>query len=390
MAASGTETGDTVVRLIEELLTRAIRERASDVHFEPTDRHLLVRFRLDGLLHDVEELPHHLAENIVARLKVLAGLLTYRIDIPQEGSFEASAVTEGKDLPGLDLRVATFPTIRGERAVVRLLYSTEGIKTLDDLGLSREIVSSLRRATERPAGMILVTGPAGTGKSTTLYALVRRMLTAMPGRSVVALEDPVEQRVDGLTQIQIAPHGELDYPRAMRSLLRQDPQVLLVGEVRDAKTADIVVEAALTGHLLLTTMHSGDPAEAVVRLLEMGVPPYQLVSVLSIVCSQRLLRSLCPDCRQATDRQIEPFVHAGCGLCHHTGYRGRTACGELFTLDEPTRRAVLTRAATDELRQLSRRQGPSLVDNAARLVREGKTDTAEAQRVIGEPIGKGD
>lgn len=391
MAGSGTGSGDTVVRLVDDLLTRAIRERVSDVHFEPTDAHVLVRYRLDGLLHDVEQLPSHLAENIIARLKVLAGLLTYRVDIPQEGSFKSSCLKDGQGsgtaLPGLDLRVATFPTIRGERAVVRLLYSTEGVKTLDDLGLSRAALESLRHATERPAGMILVTGPAGSGKSTTLYALVRRMLTTMPGRSVVALEDPVEQRVDGLTQIQIAPHGELDYARAMRSLLRQDPQVLLVGEVRDAKTADIVVEAALTGHLLLTTMHSGDPAEAVVRLLEMGIPPYQLVSVLSVVCTQRLLRTLCTDCRRATNQQAEPFVHTGCELCHASGYRGRTACGELLTLDEPIRQAVLAQAAADELRQLSRKQGSSLADDAARLVRDGKTDITEAQRVIGEIIG---
>jgi len=390
MPGSGTETGDTVVRLVDELLSRAIGERVSDVHFEPTDTHMLVRYRLDGLLHDVEELPSRLAENIIARLKVLAGLLTYRIDIPQEGSFKTTALADkmnpAKDSAGLDLRVATFPTIRGERAVVRLLYWAEGIKTLDDLGLPRPMVERLRRVTERPAGMILVTGPAGAGKSTTLYALVRRILTAMPGRSIVTLEDPVEQRVDGLTQIQIAPHGELDYARAMRSLLRQDPQVLLVGEVRDAKTADTIVEAALTGHLLLTTMHSGDPAEAVVRLLEMGIPPYQVVSVLSVVCSQRLLRTLCTDCRKATNRPEEPFVHAGCALCHDTGYRGRTACGELFTLDDTTRRVVLSHASADELRQLSHTQGPSLADDAARLVREGKTDIAEAQRVIGESI----
>jgi general secretion pathway protein E len=202
----------------------------------------------------------------------------------------------------------------------------------------------------------------------------------------VALEDPVEQRIDGMTQIQITPHGDLDYTRAMRSLLRQDPQVLLVGEVRDAQTASVVVEASLTGHLLLTTMHSGDPAEAVVRLLEMGIPPYQLVSALRLVCSQRLLRTLCAGCRRETGQVHAPFARGACEECHGTGYRGRTACAQLFALDEAARAAVLAQASAGVLREIGGRQGPGLAADAVRLVREGRTDVDEVRRVLGRDV----
>jgi general secretion pathway protein E len=389
MVSSGNSTTGDMIRLVDGLLIRAVTQRASDAHFEPTEKGLLVRFRLDGVLHDVERLPAGISENVVARLKVMAGLLTYRIDIPQEGSLPSASVGGSSALDPLDMRVATFPTIRGERAVVRLLYSGEGIGDLDRLGIASPAVTALRSLAEQPSGMLIVTGPAGSGKSTTLYAIARHILRVTPGRSVVALEDPVEQRVEGMTQIQISPHGELDYPTAMRSLLRQDPQVLLVGEVRDARTAGVILEAALTGHLLLTTMHSGDPAEAVVRLLEMGIPPYQLVSTLSAVCSQRLVRKLCLQCRRTTGRADEPFARGACDACHQTGYHGRTACAELFLLNEAARTAVLSSATAGSLREIATRQGPGLLQDAARLVREGQTDAEEVRRVIGRPLVEG-
>ncbi len=377
-------SGQAVVGIVSGLLADAIRRRASDVHFEPTDRHMLVRFRLDGLLHDVEQLPHEIAENVIARLKVMAGLLTYRVDIPQEGSLSTEGIaSEQEGVSAIDLRVATFPTIRGERAVVRVLYSGAGVSELADLGLSPQTVERVREAAAAGAGMILVTGPAGSGKSTTLYALARYIREITPGRSVVALEDPVEQRVDGMTQIQIAPHGELNYPRALRSLLRQDPEVLLIGEVRDAHTAGVIVEASLTGHLVMTTMHSGDPAEAVVRLLEMGVPPYQLVSTLNLVCTQRLVRRLCLDCRHQTGRPDEPYEHVGCDACYQTGYRGRVACGQTLVLDEDVRSAVVRQVGASELRTIAAEQAPTLLQDAERLVRDGLTDLSEVRRIIG-------
>jgi general secretion pathway protein E len=253
------------------------------------------------------------------------------------------------------------------------------------------MVAGLRQAAEQPAGLILVTGPAGSGKSTTLYALARHIMTVTPGRSVVSLEDPVEQRVSGMAQIQVAPHGELYYPRAMRSLLRQDVQVLLVGEIRDADTAHIVVEAALTGHLIMSTLHSGDPAEALARLLEMGIAPYQVVGAVSVVSSQRLLRTVCPTCRTAqpdvNDHGNGP-LRAGadaCETCAGTGYQGRTACGQIAVMDETLRQAVLRHTPAGDLRRLIAETGPDLIADARRVLAEGRTTRDEMVRVFGKP-----
>ncbi len=362
-----------VVHLVDDLLRRAIRGRVSDVHFEPGEGEMRVRCRIDGLLHELDRIPGQLAENVIARLKVLAGLLTYRIDIPQEGAFNSRQI-EGANGEPLDLRVATFPTVRGERAVVRLLHTVGQVSSLEELGLDHTLMVEFKRAARQPQGLILVTGPAGSGKSTTLYAIARYILSDDPGRSVVSLEDPVEQRVAGMTQIQIAPHGELNYPRAMRSLLRQDVQVLLVGEIRDAETAHVVVEASLTGHLIMSTMHSGDPAETIVRLLEMGIAPYQLVSALNVVCAQRLVRTVCPTCKGQGE----------CEPCAGTGYVGRTACGQLAVMNETLRQAILDHRPVSELRRIVNRQRPNLVADGKRLVDAGKTTMDELRRVLGD------
>ncbi len=364
-------TGDTVVKLVDELVATAIRRRASDIHFDPGEPHMTVRFRLDGLLTDADRLPRELAENVIARLKVLAGLLTYRIDVPQEGSFRLEPPVGGLETP-LDLRVATFPTIRGERAVVRLLHTVGQVNGLDELGLSREMAAGLATAATAPHGLLLVTGPAGSGKSTTLYALARHLLSTAPWRSVVSLEDPVEQRLAGMTQMQVSPHGELDYVRAMRSLLRQDVEVLLVGEIRDDETAHIVVESSLTGHLVMSTMHSGDPAEAIVRLLEMSIAPYQLVGAVTLVASQRLLRKVCRSCGGK-----------GCEACQQTGFHGRTACGEVAVMSDRLRAMILRHPTSSELRAYLATAGPSLAQDARRVVDEGLTTAREAARVLG-------
>jgi len=259
------------------------------------------------------------------------------------------------------------------------MYAVGQVSGLDDLGLPAGLVARLRRGADQPQGMILVTGPAGSGKSTPLYALARHIRTSSPGRSVITLEDPVEQRLPGVAQIQVQPHGELDYVRAMRSLLRQDVQVLLVGEVRDAETAHIVVEAALTGHLIMSTLHSGDPAEAIVRLLEMGVAPYQLAGALTLICSQRLLRTLCPTCHG----------QGSCDACLSSGYLGRTACGQIAEMDDRLRRAILDHRPSGELRRLISDSGPDLAAEARRLVADGRTTADEVRRVLGAFDGDG-
>ena len=321
------------------------------------------------MLHDFETLPQAAAQTVIGRLKVMAELLTYRIDIPQEGGLQFDTV---------ELRVATFPTVRGERAVVRVFAARSEVQGIDTLGFHPAQVRQLRTAVEAPAGMILVTGPAGAGKTTTLYSLIRHARDADPGRSIITVEDPVEQRIDRVTQIQINPHGELNYEVCMRSLLRQDPQVLLIGEIRDARTATAAVEAALTGHLVLTTMHSGDPAEAILRLLEMGIPPYQLVSAVTVVCSQRLLR------RRIDKDDIEPSPAAATPHpAAETGYRGRIACGQVVAIDEALRRLVLDRPSASQLRSAMKKQQPDLQSAAAKLVARGATDAEEVRRVLG-------
>ena len=374
---TGREQHD-VTNLVDGMLARGLAARATDLHFEPTDDGLLVRLRVDGQLIDFESVPGRLAENVVSRLKVLASLLTYRVDIPQEGSLRWT----GDSAPtgeAIDLRVATFPTIRGERAVVRVFHGAAELQSLEALGLAEDQVGLLRRAIAQPGGLIVVSGPAGSGKTTTLYAMIRALRDRHAGRSVITLEDPVEQRVNRVTQIQINPYGELSYERCLRSLLRQDPQVILLGEVRDSRTAGVAIEAALTGHLILTTVHSGDPAETVVRFLEMDIAPYQLVSALTVVCSQRLLRLTCPECGGVP--------REGCPACLGTGYAGRTAVAQTVQIDGPVRALILRHPTATELREQLAGQGPALPERAADLVARGITDETEVARVMGAAPG---
>ena len=370
------EAGDGVVRLIDGLFGRAAELGASDLHFEPTERTVEVRVRIDGRLHRIESIPAELLPNVVTRLKVMAGLLTYRVDIPQEGGL---TLGNGR---GMDVRISTFPTIRGERVAVRFLPQGAAIRRLDELGLSDRLIDRLVGEAASREGLILVTGPAGSGKTTTLYALLRHLQSALPGACLITIEDPVEYRLDGVAQVQVTPHGELTYARALRSLLRQDPQVVLIGEIRDAETAHIVMEAALTGHLLLSTMHGGSASEAIVRLREMGVPDYQLTSSLRLVISQRLVRTLCSACGGAGPETDEGDP---CPVCLGDGFRGRTACAEAASMTPALRAAILDRADTDRLRAAicETPDHATLAQDARRHVRAGRTSESEVHAAIG-------
>ena len=369
-----------VVSLVDDLLTRAVQHGASDIHFEPGSAELEVKYRLDGVLNTVERLPRTLSDNVIARLKVLGGLLTYRNDIPQEGRIEVSG-SGNSDI--MDQRLAVFPTIHGQRAVVRLFYNHTELMELGQLGFSEGTHSALKNIAAQNQGVLLLTGPAGSGKSTTLAALLRHILKSYPGKSVVTLEDPVEIRIDGATQVQITPHGEMTFATALRSLLRQDPQVLMIGEIRDAETARIAIEAGLTGHLLMSTMHSGSPAGALLRLLEMGIEPYQVTSSVSAVLNQRLLRKLCNRCSKSADGEHEA-APTGCNECFYTGYKGRALIAEIVQLDSPLRKALLAKADLDELQQTLRDKGhTTMFAGGKRLVEEGITTQEELNAVCG-------
>jgi type II secretory ATPase GspE/PulE/Tfp pilus assembly ATPase PilB-like protein len=378
-SSSQKKDAQDVVSMVDELLNRAVKSGASDVHFEPTGAGLMVKFRLDGVLNTVEELPKSLSGNVIARLKVLGGLLTYRNDIPQEGRIEISK----RDERIMDQRLAVFPTIHGQRAVVRLFYSNIELMDLGQLGFSKDIYTGLKKIAAKNQGVLLLTGPAGSGKSTTLAALLRHILKSFPGKSVVTLEDPVEIMIEGATQVQITPHGQMTFPTGLRSLLRQDPQVLMIGEIRDAQTAKIAIEAGLTGHLLMSTMHSGTPAGAFLRLLEMGIEPYQVTSSVSAVLNQRLVRKLCKECK----RKIEKtglFEAAGCEACFNTGYKGRVLIAEMVQLDSQLRKAILAKADLEELEALLMCKGhTSMLADGERLISEGITTQEELNKVCG-------
>ncbi len=369
------KTDGSIVRLIDQIVERAIAARASDVHFEPANRGLLVRFRVDGRLHEVETLPPDLLPNVVTRLKVMAGLLSYRVDIPQEGGLTLDHGT------GLDARISTFPTIRGERVAVRLLPTESDVRSLGELGLSDGLVHAFVEAAAERSGLILVTGPAGSGKTTTLYALLRHLQTTMPGASLMTVEDPVEFRLDGIAQIQVTPHGELTYARALRSLLRQDQEVILIGEIRDAETAAIATEAALTGHLILTTMHSGRAVDAIVRLLEMGIAPYQCTSTLRLITCQRLIRTLCRQCGGRSGRATGDGTAdiETCDACLNSGYHGRTAYAESVTMGDDLRGAIRNSADSRRLAETiaARPDHVPLADDAERHLKAGRTTREE-------------
>jgi type II secretory ATPase GspE/PulE/Tfp pilus assembly ATPase PilB-like protein len=358
-------------RLVETVLRDAVRRAASDVHLEPTHSAVEVRYRLDGVLNTVAALDRELAPNLVARLKVLAELLTYRVDIPQEGGIRGSAAGYG-----VEMRVSTFPTIHGERVVVRLFDPTGRLLDLEDLGLVPELLAAWTDLLRERTGALLLTGPSGSGKTTTIYACLRYLVRAGgSGRHIVTIEDPVEQVLEGVSQSQARPGTEFDFARGLRSLLRQDPEVIMIGEVRDPETADIAVQAALTGHLVFSTLHAGSACGVIGRLLDMGVEPYLLTSGLRAVLNQRLVRRLCPDCSGRL---------AGCDRCARTGYRGRLLLAELLTFDDPLRQAILARSDTATLEAVARRPGRrTLREAAGQAVADGLTTHQEIERVLG-------
>ena len=374
------------VAVVDRLLAQSRRLGASDAHLVPTADGLDVGFRIDGVLQAAARLPRTSAANVIARLKVLAELLTYRTDIPQEGRIRT--IREQ-----VEMRVSTFPTVFGEKAVVRLFAGSERYQRLDDLGLPEDVRGPLGRLLEETSGAILATGPAGSGKTTTIYACMRDLAFRSDGsRSLVSLEDPVEVIVPGVAQSQVNPGVQFDLLNGLRFLMRQDPEVIMVGEIRDRGTAEAAFGASLTGHLLLSTFHAGSAAEAISRLADMGIEPYLLQSGLLAILCQRLVRRLCACARPSSvveDRLGLPVsevrLPAGCEECNGTGYRGRFVLVEMLIPERSSvGRAILSRSDAASIERLAVQAGMvSRWQRACAAVGEGQTSAAEIRRVLG-------
>lgn len=376
-------------QFIELLLEAGRQAGASDLHLNPTERGLLAQWRIDGVLAPVGEFSRGQAADVVTRLKVLAGLLTYRTDMPQEGRLRpepaGGSFSEGLGPAGsVEVRVSTFPTLHGERAAVRLFAPESQYSFLADLQLPGEIEAALGKLLHETSGAILLTGPAGSGKTTTAYACLREIVRASGGRrNVVTLEDPIEVALPGVSQSQVNPAAGFSLAMGLRSLMRQDPEVILVGEIRDLETAQTVIQAALTGSLVISTFHAGSAAAAVSRLLDMQIEPYLLTSSLIAVLHQRLLRRLCT-CAVAAEGKSKKRG-GGCELCRSTGYRGRLAAAELLPpLRGALAQAVLQRQDRAELHRIAREMGMTTIGERAQVaIHSGQTDLEEVRRVLG-------
>ncbi len=379
-----------VIRLVNQILSQALESRASDIHIEPFENRLKVRYRIDGILHEVDSPPRQLKAAIVSRLKILAQLNIAERRLPQDGRIKVKIA--GKDV---DLRISTIPTLYGESVVIRLLERSQIFADLEFLGFPPANLQRFNEMIARPHGMILVTGPTGSGKTTTLYGALQKIND--PGKKIITIEDPVEYQLSGVNQIHVKPQIGLTFANGLRSIVRQDPDVIMVGEIRDFETAEIAVQAALTGHLVFSTLHTNDAAGAISRLLEMGVQDYLLSSSLLGVLAQRLVRRLCFDCRKEAPfpaMGIEGFIGdvpkalweaGGCEACAGTGYLGRIGIFELLPATSEICRLIVKRADAASIRNLATSQGMRLLrEDGWQKVREGVTTLAEVLRVTRE------
>jgi general secretion pathway protein E len=362
-----------IIRMLNALLTQGVRDGASDIHIEPYERSSAVRFRVDGTLREVVQPNKALHAALISRLKIMAELDISEKRLPQDGRISLRLGTRA-----IDVRVSTLPGAHGERAVLRLLDKTEARFSLEALGMSGEVLQGFDRLIRQPHGIVLVTGPTGSGKSTTLYASLARMDTATT--NVLTVEDPIEYELPGIGQTQVNAKIDLSFAKALRAILRQDPDVIMIGEIRDYETAQIAIQASLTGHLVLATLHTNDAPSAVTRLIDMGVEPFLLSSSLLGVLAQRLVRQLCTACRR---QDAQGLWHAvGCPACGHTGYKGRTGVYELMTADEAVRALIHNRAAESELTTAALTGGlRPMREDGQRLVAEGVTSAEEVVRV---------
>nr|MDQ3756467.1 Flp pilus assembly complex ATPase component TadA [Actinomycetota bacterium] len=382
-----------IVKLVNLLISQAINDRASDIHIEPTERDVRVRYRIDGVLHEVMRPHKSIQSGIISRLKIMADLNIAERRVPQDGRVALNL--SGKQV---DLRVATLPTVYGEKIVMRILDKSNALLKLSDLGFLESSYTRFEQSYKKPYGTILVTGPTGSGKSTTLYATLN--ILNEETKNIVTVEDPVEYRLPGINQVQVHNKAGLTFAGALRSILRQDPDIVLVGEIRDRETATIAIEAALTGHLVLSTLHTNDAATTPTRLIEMGVEPFLVASALDCIVAQRLARRICDKCKQGyrpdmrelqaagwdveTESEVpEIFRPVGCSTCGKTGYRGRFAVHEVMPVTEDIERLIVEREHSEDIKKMAIAQGMLTLRQAGLTqVRAGYTSIEEILRVV--------
>jgi type IV pilus assembly protein PilB len=393
--AGGDLEGDEtqpVIRLVDDLINEAIRQGASDIHIEPGDRELRVRIRVDGVLREVAAPPLGLHRALVSRIKVISRLDIAQNRAPQDGAFHHRSSDHDAVI-----RVSVLPSVFGEAVVLRILRNESESVSLLDLGMTREMLDCFTPIISSAYGMILVAGPTGSGKSTTLYAAMKCI--ASPQKNIIAIEDPVEYRTPLIRQVQVNPEASLTFASGLRSVLRQDPDVVMVGEIRDAETARIAVQASLTGHLMLSTVHTNDSIGAIARLRDIGVAEYLISSCLLAVLAQRLCRRICPDCVEADspseyllralgldgqDLGFEPMCGRGCQRCVGTGYLGRVGLFELFRVNDDYGEMIVGRESAEAIRSKARERGMKfLVDDGLAKIRSGVTTVEEVSRVVG-------
>ncbi|HDI52050.1 type II secretion system protein GspE [candidate division KSB1 bacterium] len=365
ISQADTETGASVVKIVNLILNQAISEGASDIHIEPDFKITRIRYRIDGILHDAFTPPKSLHNMIVARIKIMAELDVSEKRLPQDGGFQYRLNNKS-----IDLRVSILPTVRGEKVVMRILDKSSFLLKIEQMGFSESVRETWLKLIKRSQGMILITGPTGSGKTTTLYAALNHINT--PDKNIITVENPVEYNFPRINQVEVNVKAGLTFSAGLRSILRQDPDIIMIGEIRDLESAEIAVRAALTGHLVLSTLHTNDAPSAVTRLIDMGVEPFLVASSVQSVLAQRLVRTICNKCKQPY--QLSPemleqlnisesfkshtfYRGAGCRKCHYTGYKGRTAIHELLVIDDEIRRLIVQRASEDAIRDVGAKNG---------------------------------
>ncbi|WNF35926.1 ATPase, T2SS/T4P/T4SS family [Bacillaceae bacterium IKA-2] len=387
-----TNEDSPVVKLVNQMLQRAVQQRASDIHFDAQETKVVIRYRIDGLLRTERTLPKHMQNMLVARIKIMSNLNITETRLPQDGRIKVVI-----DFNPIDLRVSTLPTVYGEKVVMRILDLGNSLNDLDKLGFNKINYKRFMEMIKKPTGIVLITGPTGSGKSSTLYASLNKLNTEEV--NIITVEDPVEYQLEGINQIQVNVNVGMTFAAGLRSILRQDPDIVMVGEIRDRETAEISVRASLTGHLVLSTLHTNDAISTVSRLIDMGLEPFLIASSLSGIVAQRLVRRICRDCKtehEATvsEKQIfakrglkieKVFKGAGCPTCNMTGYKGRVAIHEILVIDETIQKLIMNNRQINEIRDYAMKAGTIfLIDDGLLKVKQGLTTTEEILRVVSE------